>query len=215
MARRDQLVSFLCFFLIVSAVAGGLCVSATVLPMRVGKQYVVGGRSGWRTPPPASVDLYAKWAAGIRFYVADSIEFVYKNDSVVKVDKFGYYHCNATAAAANDGSVLFLLDAPGFAYFSSADADHCKKGQRLMINVDSAPSPAPAPAASPIAKPPAAVTADTPPPPPPPPSPSPSPSPAPQEAATASAATSSSAATAAHALLLAAMAMMGLILGEW
>ncbi|BAF19759.1 Os06g0553800 [Oryza sativa Japonica Group] len=185
MARRDQLVSFLCFFLIVSAVAGGLCVSATVLPMRVGKQYVVGGRSGWRTPPPASVDLYAKWAAGIRFYVADSIEFVYKNDSVVKVDKFGYYHCNATAAAANDGSVLFLLDAPGFAYFSSADADHCKKGQRLMINVDSAPSP------------------------------SPSPSPAPQEAATASAATSSSAATAAHALLLAAMAMMGLILGEW
>ncbi|KAF2927163.1 early nodulin-like protein 17 [Oryza sativa Japonica Group] len=215
MARRDQLVSFLCFFLIVSAVAGGLCVSATVLPMRVGKQYVVGGRSGWRTPPPASVDLYAKWAAGIRFYVADSIEFVYKNDSVVKVDKFGYYHCNATAAAANDGSVLFLLDAPGFAYFSSADADHCKKGQRLMINVDSAPSPAPAPAASPIAKPPAAVTAATPPPPPPPPSPSPSPSPAPQEAATASAATSSSAATAAHALLLAAMAMMGLILGEW
>ncbi len=142
-------------------------------------------------------------------------EFVYKNDSVVKVDKFGYYHCNATAAAANDGSVLFLLDAPGFAYFSSADADHCKKGQRLMINVDSAPSPAPAPAASPIAKPPAAVTAATPPPPPPPPSPSPSPSPAPQEAATASAATSSSAATAAHALLLAAMAMMGLILGEW
>uniref|UniRef100_A0A0E0HSB0 Phytocyanin domain-containing protein n=1 Tax=Oryza nivara TaxID=4536 RepID=A0A0E0HSB0_ORYNI len=214
MARRDQLVSFLCFFLIVSAVAGGLCVSATVLPIRVGKQYVVGGRSGWRTPPPASVDLYAKWAAGIRFYVADSIEFVYKNDSVVKVDKFGYYHCNATAAAANDGSVLFLLDAPGFAYFSSADADHCKKGQRLMINVDSAPSPAPTPAASPIAKPPAAVTAATPPPPPPP-SPSPSPSPAPQEAATASAATSSSAATAAHALLLAAMAMMGLILGEW
>lgn len=141
-------------------------------------------------------------------------EFVYKNDSVVKVDKFGYYHCNATAAAANDGSVLFLLDAPGFAYFSSADADHCKKGQRLMINVDSAPSPAPTPAASPIAKPPAAVTAATPPPPPPP-SPSPSPSPAPQEAATASAATSSSAATAAHALLLAAMAMMGLILGEW
>ncbi|EAZ01315.1 hypothetical protein OsI_23346 [Oryza sativa Indica Group] len=214
MARKDQLVSFLCFFLIVSAVAGGLCVSATVLPMRVGKQYVVGGRSGWRTPPPASVDLYAKWAAGIRFYVADSIEFVYKNDSVVKVDKFGYYHCNATAAAANDGSVLFLLDAPGFAYFSSADADHCKKGQRLMINVESAPSPAPAPAASPIAKPPAAVTAATPPPPPLP-SPSPSPSPAPQEAATASAATSSSAATAAHALLLAAMAMMGLILGEW
>uniref|UniRef100_A0A0E0PZ30 Phytocyanin domain-containing protein n=1 Tax=Oryza rufipogon TaxID=4529 RepID=A0A0E0PZ30_ORYRU len=214
MARRDQLVSFLCFFLIVSAVAGGLCVSATVLPMRVGKQYVVGGRSGWRTPPPASVDLYAKWAAGIRFYVADSIEFVYKNDSVVKVDKFGYYHCNATAAAANDGSVLFLLDTPGFAYFSSADADHCKKGQRLMINVDSAPSPAPTPAASPIAKPPAAVTAATPPPPPPP-SSSPSPSPAPQEAATASAATSSSAATAAHALLLAAMAMMGLILGEW
>uniref|UniRef100_A0A0E0LCI9 Phytocyanin domain-containing protein n=1 Tax=Oryza punctata TaxID=4537 RepID=A0A0E0LCI9_ORYPU len=212
MAQRDQ-VSFLCFLLIVSAVAGGLCVSATVFPMRMGKQYVVGGPGGWKTPPPASVDMYAKWAAGIRFYVADTIEFVYKNDSVVKVDKFGYYHCNATAAAANDGSVLFLLDAPGFAYFTSADAVHCKKGQRLMINVESAPSPAPAPAASPIAKPPAAVTAAAPPPPPPP-SPSPSPSPAPQEAATTSAASSSPAATA-RAFLLAAMAMMVLILGEW
>ncbi|KAF0904825.1 hypothetical protein E2562_037600 [Oryza meyeriana var. granulata] len=205
MAQRE---SFFLFFFLVSAVAGSWCVSAAVLPMRMGNRYVVGGPNGWKMPPPASMDMYARWAAGIRFYVADSIEFVYKNDSVVKVDKFGYYHCNVTAAAANDGSVLFLLDAPGFAYFSSADVSHCKKGQRLMINVGAAPSLAPTPASPiPMIPSPAPPTL----------LPSPSPSLAPQEAATTSAAVSSTAVP--RVLLLAvsatALAMMGLILGEW
>uniref|UniRef100_J3MEZ3 Phytocyanin domain-containing protein n=1 Tax=Oryza brachyantha TaxID=4533 RepID=J3MEZ3_ORYBR len=221
MAQREVVVAafFVVFFHLVSAVAGQ-SVSAALLPMRMGNRYVVGDANGWKVPPPASAEMYAKWAAGIRFYVGDSIEFVYKNDSVVKVDKFGYYHCNVTAAAANDGSVLFLLDAPGFAYYSSTDAGHCKKGQRLVINVEAAPTPAPAPA-SPIATPPAPAAAAPTPPPKPSPSPSPSPSPAPQEAATtsAAAAASSSSSAAAGALLLAvsatALAMMGLVLGEW
>ena len=77
---------------------------------------------------------------------------MYKNDSVGKVNKYAYYHCNSTATAGTapankDGSSLFLLDAPGFVYFASTDAKHCKKGQRLMLNVKgralSAPAPAP------------------------------------------------------------------------
>jgi hypothetical protein len=76
-------------------------------------------------------------------------EFMYKNDSVGKVNKYAYYHCNWTASATTpankDGSALFLLDAPGFAYFASTDARNCKRGQRLMLNVKARPSSAPAP----------------------------------------------------------------------
>jgi len=62
---------------------------------------------------------------------------VYYNDSVIKVGKAGYYHCNETApyAAQRDGTALFLLNAPGPAYFTSADLDHCYMGQRLMVDV--------------------------------------------------------------------------------
>lgn len=69
-------------------------------------------------------------------------EFVYKNDSVIKVSKAGYYHCNETAgigigtgAGPRDGKTLFILDAPGFAYFASADLGHCKDGEKLIIKV--------------------------------------------------------------------------------
>ena len=66
-----------------------------------------------------------------------SAEFVYKNDSVIKVGKAGYYHCIKTApyVAPRDGTALFVLDAPGPAYFASADLDHCNMGQRLMVDV--------------------------------------------------------------------------------
>jgi Plastocyanin-like domain len=67
--------------------------------------------------------------------------FIYKNDSVIKVSKPGYYHCNETAAGVTpkDGSTLFTLDKPGFYYFVSGNLDHCNRGQRLMIEV---PDPA-------------------------------------------------------------------------
>jgi hypothetical protein len=87
-------------------------------------------------------------------------EFVYKNDTVIKVSKAGYYHCNETAGVGTgpvpkDGSTLFLLDAPGFTYFASADLGHCADGERLMINVLAAEPPAPAssfaPAQAPMA----------------------------------------------------------------
>jgi len=76
-----------------------------------------------------------------------SAEFVYYNDSVIKVGKAGYFHCNETApyAAPRDGTTLFLLNAPGPAYFASADLDHCNMGQRLMVDVlaDRAAAPGP------------------------------------------------------------------------
>jgi hypothetical protein len=80
----------------------------------------------------------------------DLAEFVYKNDSAIAVSKAGYYHCNETApdSAPHDGTTLFVLDAPGEAYFASADPGRCAMGERLMINVlPAAFAPAPWPAA--------------------------------------------------------------------
>jgi hypothetical protein len=73
---------------------------------------------------------------------------VYKNDSVLRVSKAGYYHCNETAgdAAPRDGRTVFLLDAPGYAYFASADLQHCGTGERLAVSVLAGlPAPAPSP----------------------------------------------------------------------
>lgn len=67
--------------------------------------------------------------------------FVYKNDSVIKVSKPDYYHCNETAIGVTpkDGRTLFTLEKPGSYYFMSGNIDHCNRGQRLMIEV---PDPA-------------------------------------------------------------------------
>ena len=80
-----------------------------------------------------------------------SAEFVYKNDSVIKVGKAGYYHCIKTApyVAPRDGTALFVLDAPGPAYFTSLDLDHCNMGQRLMVDVLADRAAAPGPWAAP------------------------------------------------------------------
>ena len=83
-----------------------------------------------------------------------SAEFVYKNDSVIKVGKEGYFHCyesyeTAPYAAPRDGTAFFLLNAPGPAYFASADIDHCYMGQRLMVDVLADRAAAPGPWAAP------------------------------------------------------------------
>ncbi|KAF0934006.1 hypothetical protein E2562_021064 [Oryza meyeriana var. granulata] len=120
-----------------------------------GKRYRVGGPDGWVVPPPDDKELYyVRWASSMTFYIGDSIEFEYKNDSVIMVTKAGYYHCNETAGidagdvpVPGDGVRVFILYTPGYTYFASADLDHCNKGQRLMINVltDEPPAPAPSP----------------------------------------------------------------------
>ncbi|CAD6247509.1 unnamed protein product [Miscanthus lutarioriparius] len=138
------------------ALAAVFVLAACCLPAAAaapqGKQYRVGGEDGWRVPPPEGEDkYYDNWASNITFYVDDSLEFVYKNDSVLRVSKAGYYHCNETAgdAAPRDGRTVFLLDAPGYAYFASADLQHCGMGERLAVSVLTATAGLPAPAPSP------------------------------------------------------------------
>lgn len=63
--------------------------------------------------------------------------FEYKNDSVIEVDKWGYYHCNASKSIVvfNNGRSIFNLDRPGPFYFISGAPNHCKNGQRLIVEV--------------------------------------------------------------------------------
>ncbi|KAI5002553.1 uclacyanin-3-like [Hordeum vulgare subsp. vulgare] len=125
------------------------------------KRYKVGGREGWRVPPPQDKEMfYVKWSSAVNFFVGDSLEFVYKNDSVIKVSKAGYFHCNETVGIGSgtvprDGNTLFPLDMPGFVYFASADLGHCKDGQKLIIHVLAGEPPEPATPSSSAQTPPA------------------------------------------------------------
>ncbi|EYU21493.1 hypothetical protein ABFS82_09G107300 [Erythranthe guttata] len=116
--------------------------------------FKVGGDEGWRQPAANDTEMYTRWASTMRFHVGDSLRFVYKNDSVVVVDKWGYYHCNSThpISVFDDGNTVFNLGRPGPAYFVSSDPVRCKNGQRLNVEVISlmhddpiSRTPAPAP----------------------------------------------------------------------
>ncbi|KAJ0964817.1 hypothetical protein J5N97_025955 [Dioscorea zingiberensis] len=109
------------------------------------KEYNVGDDLGWRIPEVNNSNMYVKWADKNTFHIGDSLVFKYQNDSVIRVDKRGYYHCNQSSHDHNqpmaDGNTVFVLDKPGIYYFVSGDFQHCKNGQRLMINVKDPNSP--------------------------------------------------------------------------
>ncbi|XAR67689.1 hypothetical protein NMG60_11002559, partial [Bertholletia excelsa] len=127
MASSSVLFSSLLFVLLASMNA----------PVGASKQFIVGDAEGWREPNATESTMYIQWAATNRFHVGDSLRFRYKNDSVLVVDKYGYYHCNATNAttAFKDGNTVIELENPGPIYFISGNTDHCKNGQRLLISV--------------------------------------------------------------------------------
>ncbi|KAK8939323.1 Early nodulin-like protein 2 [Platanthera guangdongensis] len=114
-----------------------LIASMSVFMVIAQNQFKVGGKEGWRVPDENHPDFYTIWARNLRFQIGDSILFEYKNDSVIRVEKRGYYHCNESSddSAFTDGNTIFLFDKPGFFYFVSGNFDHCKEGQRLMVEV--------------------------------------------------------------------------------
>ncbi|PIA64760.1 hypothetical protein AQUCO_00100316v1 [Aquilegia coerulea] len=120
----------------------GLLFFCIVLSMNIGvsdafTQFKVGESIGWRMPDENDTTIYSQWAAKNRFLVGDSLYFEYKNDSVLMVNKGGYYHCNTTNPiyTSNDEMTVIKLEKPGPAYFISGAPEHCKKGQRLLIDV--------------------------------------------------------------------------------
>ncbi|XP_077252481.1 early nodulin-like protein 7 [Tasmannia lanceolata] len=137
---------------------GILVVLLASMNMAVGasNEFKVGNSEGWKEPIENHTEIYNEWAAKIRFEVGDSVYFEYKeNDTVLVVDKSGYYHCNTSnpITTFNDGKTIFKLDRPGPFYFISGAPNHCKKGQRLIVDVltqHSPPRPWDAPSPSPL-----------------------------------------------------------------
>ncbi|XP_043811573.1 mavicyanin [Manihot esculenta] len=99
--------------------------------------FKVGDGLGWQEPEDNNTAMYNQWAERNRFQVGDSLLFEYKNDSVIEVDKWGYYHCNASKSIVvfNNGRSILNLDRPGPFYFISGAPNHCKNGQRLIVEV--------------------------------------------------------------------------------
>ncbi|PIN14980.1 hypothetical protein CDL12_12381 [Handroanthus impetiginosus] len=81
--------------------------------------------------------MYPKWASKQRFHVGGSPRFECKNDTVLTVDKWGYYHCDLRhpVSVFKDGNTVVNLEQSGPVYFVSGDPDHCKNGQRLKVEV--------------------------------------------------------------------------------
>ncbi|CAN6936012.1 unnamed protein product [Brassica oleracea var. botrytis] len=99
--------------------------------------FKVGDEFEWRVPLQNDTSVYSRWASTNRFHIGDSLSFVYDKDSVMEVDKWGFYHCNASdpITAFDNGNSTFYLDRPGLFYFISGSNAHCTSGQRLIVEV--------------------------------------------------------------------------------
>ncbi|KAJ6711520.1 BLUE COPPER PROTEIN [Salix purpurea] len=129
MMKISKMASLAVFFCTCSIIAAGLVSAERV--------FKVGDGFGWQKPGQNSSAVYTQWAKTNRFQVGDSLSFEYKNDSVVEVEKWGYFHCDASKpiVAFNNGHGVFKLDRPGPFFFISGTLNHCKGGQRLQIEV--------------------------------------------------------------------------------
>ncbi|GAB4850246.1 hypothetical protein Ancab_029542 [Ancistrocladus abbreviatus] len=114
-----------------------ILVMSIVLTTTALKEFSVGGRQGWRIPDANDSTMYNDWAGRERFHVGDALRFRYQNDSVLVVDKYGYYHCSIEdpISSYTDGNTLITLDRSGLFYFTSGDVERCKNGQRLIVDV--------------------------------------------------------------------------------
>ncbi|KAI9107773.1 hypothetical protein K1719_021109 [Acacia pycnantha] len=84
----------------------------TTSAMEATTQFKVGGDFGWRQPDPQNLAFYTHWAESNRFQIGDTLEFVYKNDSVLTVENWDYYNCDATypITAFDNGKSIINLD---------------------------------------------------------------------------------------------------------
>ncbi|KAL8118666.1 early nodulin-like protein 7 [Apium graveolens] len=139
--------NFCCFIVLILVIVIGTIVS----PVSAVEEFKVGDVDGWRQPDINHTEVYTLWAATKRFHVGDLLRFEYRNDSVLVVDKWAYYHCNVTSPSSvfTDGNTTISLDNVGPLYFISGDTEHCQNGQRLAVQVMPLPPQSPPPSSPP------------------------------------------------------------------
>ncbi|XP_043717702.1 stellacyanin-like [Telopea speciosissima] len=116
-------------------------------------EFEVGDDKGWLVPSSKDDDFYDQWASKQRFQVNDTVNFKYKEDSVLVVRGDEYEECHSTHPIffSNNGDTTFTLDRPDLFYFISGVSGHCERGQKMIIKVlkpPKSPSPPPPPPAS-------------------------------------------------------------------
>jgi hypothetical protein len=128
-----------------------------------GAVYKVGDLDAWGVPPPSKPDVYKRWAKSIHFALGDSIckqpnqpppqclthsptcltraliaGFLYppSQDSVLQLAPEAFASCDLSRPVARlaDGN-SFNLTMPGRAYYASGAPGHCRKGQKLWVDV--------------------------------------------------------------------------------
>ncbi|KAL6847627.1 hypothetical protein ACP4OV_022653 [Aristida adscensionis] len=127
----------------VRAAMATVAAAAAALLMLVGggacAMHKVGNLDAWGIPPASKPDVYVRWGNSTRFKIGDSIWFLYppSQDSVVQVTARALAACDVASPLLKlaDGNSVFNLTAPGRTYYTSGKADHCRKGQKLAVNV--------------------------------------------------------------------------------
>ncbi|KAK7278318.1 hypothetical protein RJT34_23345 [Clitoria ternatea] len=118
-------------------------------------QYKVGDLDSWGIPTSANPQIYTKWSKDHNLTIGDSLLFLYppSQDSVIQVTEESYKKCNLKNPILymNNGNSLFNITSNGVFYFTSGEAGHCQKNQKLRIsvggvggggeNMDEAPGP--------------------------------------------------------------------------
>ncbi|CAL9031633.1 unnamed protein product [Prunus brigantina] len=105
-------------------------------------QFEVGDKTyGWKVPKTEYYQqlVYNEWASKKRFNVDDTLYFGYETfaDSLLVVSKEDYEKCHSDRPIyySNDGHSVVTLDRPGLFYFMSGVAEHCEKGQKMVVKV--------------------------------------------------------------------------------
>jgi hypothetical protein len=102
----------------------------------------VGGLDAWAVPPASRPDVYLRWGKSAHVKLGDSLMFLYPpgHDDVVQVTARAAARCSVSAPLLRlaDGNSVFNLTAPGRVYYTSTLPGHCRKGQRLSLDVPTA-----------------------------------------------------------------------------
>ncbi|RDY13753.1 Blue copper protein, partial [Mucuna pruriens] len=116
--------------------------------------YKVGDSFGWNVPTNES--FYKDWASTKRFFVGDSLVFNWSGEHSlgIRTEAIYYDSCNTSAFGPtfrSNGSVSlfrYILPQTGPRYFICTISNHCARGQKLSINVESQPPGSAAPTLS-------------------------------------------------------------------
>ncbi|XP_020238811.1 cucumber peeling cupredoxin [Cajanus cajan] len=105
--------------------------------------YTVGDSLGWNVPNNKS--FYTDWASTKEFFVNDTLLFNWTGNHTVRIDSEATYYdnCNTSEIGIQfRSSFRYTIVGAGHHYFVCTVGNHCERGQKFSINVESPPASA-------------------------------------------------------------------------